>query len=188
MSLMGSEAIGDAAIAYFNAFAAAKLTAIAARSWAVSMPALATPKVVRMTDPFRAHEPDFPVWYVMPDGTDLPTFKGGTKVSGAHRFVFAALVHHPGALDPGHDGDDARTPSEMAGRLAMRHALAIAELLMDMSDAGVSPTYYANGSRVMWGTNGAPIRMRYLRFDPSEKGEGLGLAGVEAGATLAEVV
>lgn len=187
MSMMGAEAIGDAAIAYFNAFASTKLTAVGARSWSVPI-TLETPKVVRMTDPFRAIEPDFPVWYVMPEDAEIPAFKGGSRVQGQHRFVFAALVQHPGALSPDHDGSDARTPTEMAGRAAMRHALAIAELLMDMSDAGVSSTYYANGARVMWATNGAPIRIQYLRFDPSDKGDGLALAGVEAGATLVEVV
>ncbi len=187
MALMGAEAVGDAAIAYFNAFCAAKLAAVGARSWAVPI-TLSAPRVIRMTDPFRAVEPEFPVWYVMPEGAEMPTFKGGARVQGQHRFVFAALVHHPGALSPTHDGSDARTPSEMAGRAAMRHALAIAELLMDMSDTAVSSTYYANGHRVMWATDGRPIRMQYLRFDPSEKGDGLALAGVEAGATLSEVV
>lgn len=186
MSLMGPEAVGDAAIAYFNAFAAAKLAAVQARGWAVPI-TLTAPRVIRMYDPFRAIEPEFPVWYVMPEGSDMPTFKGGARVQGQHRFVFAALVHHPGALDPDHDGDDARTPGEMAGRVAMRHALAIMELLMDMSDAGVSSTYYANGSRVMWATAGSPLRAQYHRFDPSEKGEGLAISGVQAGATLAEV-
>lgn len=187
MALMGAEAIGDAAIAYFNAFAAAKLEAVAARGWAVPI-TLSRPKVIRMTDPFRAIEPDFPVWYVMPEDSGLGTPKGGAKVQGEHRFVFAALVHHPGALSPTHTGGDARTPTEMAGRAAMRHALAIVELLMDMSDAAVSSDYYANGARVMWATTGTPIRAQYLRFDPSDKGDGLALAGVEAGAMLVEVV
>lgn len=187
MSLMGAEAIADAAVAYFNAYAQTKLTAIAARDWANDID-LVAPNVIRVNDPFRAVEYDFPVWYVMPEETALPTTKGGGRVLGEHRFVFAALVQHSGSLAPGHDGSDARTPSEMAGRLAMRHALAIYELLMDMSDAGVSSTYYANGSRVIWGTTGEPVRMQYLRFDPSDKGDGLALAGVEAGATLAEVI
>lgn len=186
MSLLGPEAIADATIAYFNAFAAAKLTAIGARSYAVDMD-IDPPKVIRLFDPFRAHEPDFPVWYVMPESTDMPTFKGGAAVSGQHRFVFAALVHHPGALDPDHT-NATQTPGEMAGRLAMRHALAIMELLMDMSDATVSSTYYANGERVQWATAGAPLRARYHRFDPSEKGEAFAIAGVEAGVTLKEVV
>lgn len=185
MSLMGAEAIADAAVAYLGEFAPAKLDEIAARGWVHSID-LDPPVVIRVDDPFRATEADFPVWFVMPEDAELPTSKGGDKVMGAHRFVFAALVHHPGALAPGHDGSDARTPSEMAGRLAMRHALAIYELLTEMS-LTTDSDYYANGQRVKWGTAGSPIRMQFLRFDPSEKGDGLALAGVEAGATLSEV-
>lgn len=185
--MLGAEAIADAAVAYFNAYAATKLAAIAARSWAVDIGAMSAPVVIRVNDPFRANEADYPVWYVMPEETGMPTSKGGIRVQGEHRFVFAALVQHAGSLAPGHDGSDARTPSEMAGRLAMRHALAIYELLTDMSDVAVSSTYYANGSRVMWGTTGEPFRARYFRADPSDKGDGLALSVVETGATLAEV-
>jgi hypothetical protein len=185
MSLMGAEAIADAAVAYFNAYAAAKVAAVAARSWAVTL-TMEAPKAIRVDDPFRAKEYDYPVWYVMPEDTGLPTAKGGDAVLGNHRFVFAALVHHPGAVAARHSGGDTSTPSELAGRLAMRHALTIYELLMDMSDIAVSSTYYANGQRVKWGTGGQPIRARYLRFDPSDKGEGLALCGLEASAELSE--
>jgi hypothetical protein len=148
---------------------------------------VSAPVVVRVDDPFRAtEEPDYPVWYVMPEDSAIPTAKSGSSVQGEHRFTFAALVYHSGSMAPNHDGSDARTPSEMAGRLAMRHALAIAELLMDMSAADVDSDYYANGKRVMWATTGSPIRMQYLRFDPSDKGDGLALAGLEAGALLVE--
>lgn len=185
--MLGAEAIADAAVAYFGAFAQTKLTEIHARSWAVDIGVMPPPVVVRVNDPFRAHEADYPVWYVMPEESSLPASKGGVRVQGGHRFVFAALVQHAGSVAPGHDGSDARTPSEMAGRLAMRHALAIYELLTDMSDVAVSSTYYANGARVMWATTGEPFRARYFRADPSDKGDGLALSVVETGATLAEV-
>ena len=187
MSLMGAEAIADATVKYMTDFAAVQLAAVNARGWAVPI-TVEPPVVIRVTDPLQEREPVFPVWYVMPERTTVDPFKGGGRVTGTHRFQFAALVYHPGALPPDHDGGDPMTPAEMARRLAMRHALAIVELLTEMSVASVDPDYYANGSRVMWGTDGSAVEIVFMPTFTSRSGEYLTDVRVLAGAQLVEVV
>lgn len=137
------ELIADAVIAYIEANQAAKMTGVAAAYTAnpLDMPVFAA---VRLLEPYREAEPDFPVLYVMPVEDEQEPGDGGIERGfwTTHRFEFAALVAFYGAAD--------MSPNEGARRLGMRYLGALEEMLAESFDPATRP--------YEWGVGDAPRR------------------------------
>jgi hypothetical protein len=178
MSLLGAEAIADTTIAYIQAKAAAKLTDVAARPWSVAL-TLEPFKAIRLSEPDRESEQDFPVLYVMPDSTDIEPMKGNAALDGNYRFEFAVLAYDSGRSD--------RSSAETAKRLAMRYILAVFEMLQEMHDRS-DPTYHVAGEPLDWGTGGIAPRFIYGLTYASSDGEYLADARLVIGVQQLETL
>lgn len=151
--MVGAEAIADATRAYIVANQTAKLAAVAAR---YTDPALemADFAAVRISDPDRESEADYPVLFIMPTEAELDWHAGHTVITGRYRFEIAVLVW--GGVEPG----SADSQAETVKRLSMRYLQAVVEMLSEMHSHS-SSTYHVGGAPVHWGSDERPIQAYY---------------------------
>lgn len=153
MAHVGPEAIADATSAYIAANMTTKLAAVSARYTATPL-TMADFAAIRISDPDRESEADFPVLFIMPDQAELEWHAGHTSLTGRYRFEFAVLVWAgvaPGSTD---------SQAEAVKRLSMRYLLAVLEMLRDMH-THTDSTYYAGGAPIHWGSDEQAIQTYY---------------------------
>lgn len=151
--MVGAEMIANATRDYILASQTAKLAAVEAR---YTDPALDLRDfvAVRISDPDRESETDYPLLFIMPDSANLEWHMGHSVMTGTYRFELAVLVW--AGVAPGSDDSQAETVK----RLSMRYLQAVVEMLSEMHDHSAS-TYHVGGSAVHWGSDGNAIEAHY---------------------------
>ena len=159
------EPVADAVIAYLKAGQDAKLAVVEARY--VARPMRLRPfAAVRLSDPDREHEPEYPVLYVVPIEERLKAGAGGIGkgMINSQRYAFVVLAHNAGTAD--------ESPAESVKRACARYMVAILEMLAAHTD-------------YEWGT-GAPALVQYRTWRDTTTGEYLGMAALEIGIQRVE--
>ena len=168
------EDVVDSAITYIEANETAMWAAVEAR-YTTNALTMADFAAIRMSDPDREHEPEYPVLYVVPTQAEFEFGAGGMSRGfvAEHRVVFVIVAHHA--------GDNDETPAETLSRLLKRYTVGLMELLGGHCSTAV--TGYR--SNVEWATGRTP-RIQYRTFRNASTGEYIGTAELEIGVTMSE--